>query len=204
MAKIELGRYSDLLRRSLGMKGQEMVASELSPELSPVWVLEDAAIEWLFLKQVRACSAAASTTSIAAQFGRYALVNPAASRMVATVSMIRMTANAGVGVELRLIDAELANFATIGQAGPRDTRWEFGAGQTVSPIIFSSENNVATIAGGFLVHTQITIANQNFALLPEKVVLAPGATLFWGISSANITTRSSVHWTERALPELEG
>ena len=53
MSKIETGRFSDLLRRSLGMKGQELVSAELAPELSPTWQVESALNqEWDWAKGV--------------------------------------------------------------------------------------------------------------------------------------------------------
>lgn len=202
MSKIEIGRWSELLRRSLGMKGQEVVSAELSPEISPVWQIESDTAEWQFLKQVRLVSAAGNLAAVAAQFPRYALINPINSGMIATVFEVGFSAEFDAIWDIRLIDVELASFANGLEAGPRDTRWNFGLGPSVSPIRFSAENNVASIAGGFRLMRARLLTNT---LLKSKqpVVMTPGSSLFWGTISTNITTDSYVAWKERRLPSLE-
>jgi len=201
VSKIETGRYSELLRKQLGMKGQEVVAGELSPEISPTFQLEGPTAEWDFLKQVRLVSAAATEDPVVGQNPRFALINPSASGMIATVSQVRYTSSIASRLLLRFITVQLGLFANLAEAGPRDSRW--GApGTTISPITLTSETNAATIAGGFLID-DITFLANTFYSFNVPTVLAPGSSLFWGATSGNIRGSSSVHWSERRLPALE-
>jgi len=183
------------------MAGTQIVAAELSPELSPTWQVEGPTAEWDFLKAVRLVSASTSLSPVAGQTARYALINPANSGMIATVSSVRYSSGNPSRFLLRFIGVALAPFATLAEAGARDSRW--GApGTTISPITFSAENNAAVIAGGFEVHDTRVLADSPFSF-NEPVVLAPGSSLFWGSTFLNFSTSSSVHWSERRLPALE-
>ena len=202
LSKIEVGRYSALLRRALGMKGQQTVASELSPEISATWQLESDAPEWQVHKGVRLVSAAGKLGGVAAEFPRYLLVNPAGSGMIATVQRITMSVLAASEWTIRLTQIAFLNAALILEAGPRDPRWFIGTATTVSPIVLSGENNAASITGGFEVHNSRIQGNlPNDFTVP--IVLTPNSTLFWSVNNTNSPTNSSVHWSERPLPVLE-
>jgi len=190
-----------MLRKALEMKGQESVASELSPEISPTWPIESDSAEWQFLKAVRIVSASGSIAPVAAQLPRFQLVNPPTSGMVAIVSAVNVSGNIGATWSLRLIQTTLAVLTTVLEAGPRDTRWAVG-GPTVSPVIASGESNVAAIAGGFLIATRRVLAATSMRF-EEPVVLTPGSTLFWGATANNFTAEAEVHWRERQIPALE-
>lgn len=184
----------------MGMKGQEIAAGDLSPEISPVWVIERDSPEWQFLKGVRLVRAAGNNSIVAGQFGRYEVVNPADSGMIATVR-IDFSSSADLRWDVRLIQSALANFADILEAGPIDTRWDIGSGQTISPIIASRETNAAGIAGGFLVAAVRQLAQTTDFVGP--VVLAPGSTLFWSATTVAVGTSSNIEWAERPIPRLE-
>lgn len=201
MAKIESGRWSELLRRALGMKGVQTVSAELSPEVSPVWVLEQDLAEWQFLKGVRLVSAASSRALSAGNIARFAVINPVGSAMIASISHLSFSASVNTTLSVRLVQVTLAQFTTLEEAGPRDTRWARGAAATVSPITFSSEDNAAGIAGGFLLYTSQVLANTPVEF-GRPIVLAPGSSLFWAGSGA-AATRAAVAWSERPLPPLE-
>ena len=201
MSKIEIGRWSELLRRSLGQKGQETVASELSPEISATWQLESDTAEWQYLKAVRLIGAAAARSASAGNVARYALINPAASGMLAVVTHMSWSSVVTATMEIRLIQTALGNFATVEEAGPRDTRWRRGLATLVSPIIFSSEDG-PLIAGGFRLYNTFILANTN-APYAEPVVLAPGSSLFWAGNILNVASRATINWQERRLPTLE-
>lgn len=201
MAKIEIGRYSELLRRALGMKGVTEVSGELSPEISPTWQLESDSDEWQFLKGVRIISSSLSIAAVAAQASRLQLVNPAASGVIATVFPVVFTGGITVTLILRMVGTALAVLGTVGTSVPRDNRWNLPAGGA-SPLILSGEASADAINAGFLVHIGPVPANETFNL-PVPIVLTPGSSIQWGSSVDNVAVTGSVHWKERQIPVLE-
>ena len=86
MGSIEVGRFSDLLRRMFSMVGQLEVAAELSPEVSPTVELESAQNqEWDFLKGVKQCATSEEIAANAGAGGQFRLRNPPDSGTLATV-----------------------------------------------------------------------------------------------------------------------
>ena len=203
MAKIEIGRYSNLLRRALGMKGVTDVAGELSPEVSPTWAIEDNAPEWQYLKGVRLVGAAGGQGFVAGQSPRYQLVNPAGSGVLATVTFVALeTVGVQAGFIIRFANSVLPNLTTVEQNGPRDSRWGI-PGTSISPLIFSGENSASLHTAGFLLYSGIHHPEGTVAEYTIPVVMAPGSSLLWGSTTQNITSLSSVAWSERGIAALE-
>lgn len=202
MSKIEIGRYSELLRRAFGMKGQESVSGELSPEVSPVWVLEDDSPEWDFLKQVRGCAGAGIEIPAAGNAAVFRLRNPVGSGTIATVRTIEMSS--GGAAEFRitrnLLGVELAN---VGVTVVPDFRWGQSGATTTTSLIFSSKSNSAVLPAGDLM--QIATRNSNRPVIyTPQIVLVPGTAIDFGLSTLATQCTAFCTWKERRLPALEG
>lgn len=203
MSKIEVGRWSELLRRALGMAGTEMVAAELSPEVSPTWQIESDSADWQFLKAVRLMGSSLSRSAVAAEFNRFHLVNPLTSGMLAVVEQIDYSSVDLTGdVLIRIDNTALATLAAVGTSVPRDNRWEFPAPSSGSPLVFSVGNAAAGLSDGFLLHIGQVLASVNFRW-ENHIVLVPGTSIQFGSGIVNTGTRGSVQWRERRLPFLE-
>jgi len=200
VSKIEIGRYSELLRRSLGMKGTVEVAGELSPEVSATIELEGPAPEWDFLKQVRGCRAANTLPGVVANTVHYRLRNPAGSGTLATIQALGLTP-ASVA-ELRINRGQIGGeLLTLLVTVVPDTRW--GAiGTTTTSLLFSGTNADASGPAGDLIATGAALANSQF-LYRQPVVLNPGDSLDWGIINTNVRLYTWISWIERQLPALE-
>jgi len=200
MSKIEIGRYSERLRRSLGMKGQETVASELSPEVSPVIIIEDNDAQWQFLQGVRLCSSAMLQGTVVAQNNIFRLRNPAGSGVVGEVNVLSMSGNiAGMVFNLGY-GVTQAELGTAGTTGLRDSRWGTGIDNTT--LIASRANNVAL---NFASSIWITRAfpDHQWVYPHGRFIILPGESIEWGTASVNLTLVTTVDWTERQLPALE-
>ena len=202
MSKIEIGRYSELLRRMLGMKGQTVVAGELSPEISPTFNLENPTAEWDFLKGVRGC---VCTDELAAGVGftsRFRLRNPQDSGVIAEVSLLEMsgTLNPEFSVARGQIFGELTQaLVTV----VPDLRWG-SVGTTTTALLFSGDNASAAGPAGDLIATTKVINNTVWSYR-VPIVLVPGTSLDWGLSAGSTNSRVFTHaaWKERQLPALE-
>jgi len=200
MSKIELGRYSELLRRALGMKGVVEVAGELSPEVSATWEIEADRAEWQFLKGVRLVTTGGGQgASVGNNFiGR--LVNPAASGIIASISLVSLSADAISAYAFRFQAAPLGNLASVAESGARDSRWG-SPGVSRSPLVASSTVG-ALPTTGFLLHTVRAQANQEIKFT-VPLVMTPGSILLFSNTTVNVLTVFSIHWSERGFPELE-
>lgn len=198
MGKIEVGQFSSLLRRYLGMRGESFVADELAPEISPIFVLEHERPEWEWLKGAKLISALLQILPVAGQTGLLRVRNPSASGAIAILDPIYFSTNA-VATELiisRTIDggSDLANLlATVG----RDVR----AAQTVaSALVVSWTNNVA-FSGTSFHRTFLAINAQQEYRAP--IVLTPGFVIEFQTLALGSDLRGSINWLEKRFDDLE-
>ena len=201
MSKIEIGRYSERLRRALGMKGQEVVSGELSPEVSPVIVLEDNAAEWQFLQKVRMCSSVMIQGAVVGQNTLFRLRNPAASGVVAVVKTLGASSDVvGWRVQMGYSPLPTSDLGTAGVTAVRDSRW--GNPPNPTTLIASRANNVALNFSSSLWAGK-GVANEIVTYLHGPFLLLPGEAVEWGTISNNINIESTMTWTEREFPALE-
>jgi len=197
VSKIETGRYSDLLRRYLGMKGVSAVSSELSPEIAPAFVLESERPEWEFLKNERLMAGVFSVPGVAAQNAVYRLRNPAGSGVVAVFSQFTMgwTNSAAVGLVER--DDDNGNLGTILPTVSRDTRLPV---LNASSLIASTGNNVTLTGESWWTNREAGDTSR-----PQRIdfVLTEGNELDFVCITVAISMRGFVHWRERRLDVLE-
>lgn len=202
MSKVEIGRYSAQLRRQLGMAGTEIVAAELSPEISATIQIEGESAEWDFLKSVRR---AHCSTSLAAAVGfnaRFRLRNPLRSGIIAVVTQLGI-ANTSASAALQVARGQEAGNLnlTLTTVVP-DTRW--GTGVDSAALLFSASNSVAIGQSGDVIVDTVRAVNEEFTWTSE-VVLMPGSNLNWGtpLGTTNRGLTTWVIWKERMLPEIE-
>jgi len=205
LSKIEIGRWSEQLRRMMGMAGTEIVSGEMSPEISPTIELEGQSPEWDFLKGKRNCFGGADLGAGGVTFiGKYRLRNPADSGVVAVVKRIELASTAGgVGTTgLRInVNSQTVNLDTAVVPLVPDTRWGALAIQATALILTTSIVQTTGPAGSLLA-TSITIAGTRW-VVTEPFVLVPGTNVDFGASSDNLPLAGWVAWTERAFPVLE-
>lgn len=200
MSKIETGRYSERLRRQLGMKGTEKVSGELSPEISPVFILEDNTIEWAFLQQVRKCGAGVLQVGTAGQETLIRLVNPAASGVIAVFTHVDVQMNKNVSCNFGY-STSIADLATAAATAVYDHRWSPAAqGTTVI--------GTRTSAGGTISLTETVFVTRMIVdtsyLWDGPFVLLPGEGVEFGApGTLDLDVRMNARWTERQLPALE-
>lgn len=202
MSKIEIGRWSEQLRRQLGMKGQEIVAAELSSEVSPTIQLEGDAAEWRFLKSVRDAGSAARLAAAATFFGRFRLRNPPGSGVIAQVDYLEIEGSAAANYEMAR-GTETTDLA-VGLIDTMvfDQRWQTSGLPSAAALLFSTTNLDTTLPEGRTFVRAPRIARTPL-YLRSQIVLPPGASLDWGCILVNLEVQTSFAWHERQLPRLE-
>lgn len=140
--KVELGRFSDILRRLLNLGGKEYVASELGPEIHPTLCLENDRPEWLFPTQFH--SATGLGVAIGAGLSAVRFRNPANSGMLMVCSHVMVRVGVAETVSFR-IHSGAANLGTVSDDKKLDLR--LGASE-LSPLVISSSNAAAAIGSG--------------------------------------------------------
>jgi len=202
VAKIEIGRFSELLRRMLAMKGAEVVAGDLSPEISPTIELEGPTAEWSFLKAVRLQATNVVIAGAAATLSMCRLRNPLASGVIAVVDRISYSINGG-GQNFRIvIGRDQVDLAIGGPTEVRDSRWQNDAILSRSALSFSS-TNLGVLFGGNTVISEHRISSTTIYTYDTPIVLNPGDSLEAGSTSVNSGLQVSWAWQERMVPPLE-
>jgi len=197
VAKIEIGRYSDLLRRALGMKGVSDVAADLSPEISPVWELERDAQEWGFLKQVRWISAATRFTSGVGLLANVRLRNPPGSGALVVVDRVELNAPSSTTFNV-VFSPAVAQVNLVGAitAGGQDGRLGF-----IRSIATLTEGSVASV-GTFSLWQPFINAGEP-AVWNQQIILPPNSSVDFALPNTNINLHVSLSWHERSIQPLE-
>lgn len=201
MAKVEVGRYSSLVRRFLSMKGSEFVLPEMSPEISAVFVLESQRPDWFFLKNERLVGASAVSTSGASAGPTFRVRNPLGSGVIATIESIWFSHSDTRTTELNhvQVNAQLAS-ANVDPVA-RDSRQLTVIGGTNSALL-ASLLTTGGAAGDRLWVGEVAANVVTRIELP--IVLAPGFAIDLGSTNVGATTISAaIWWCERSLPALE-
>lgn len=200
MSKIEIGRYSDQLRRMFGMAGVMEVAAELSPEITATIELEGPSAEWNYLKGVRDAGCGADIAAAVGFLGNNRLRNPVGSGVIATIKGVALTSVTSRASYVIARGVETGDLA-LGTVNTTvlDERWA-ALGQT--SLIWSVTNlDAAGQAGRAFVRGRLLADTQ--VLYPFPIVLPPGTSLDFGSADSNIRIIAWAAWSERALPLLE-
>ena len=205
MSRIQSGRWSELLRRATGQAGIEVVASELSPEISPTWQLEGNTVEWDYLKSTKRLLCAVSIES--GGYGAWRLRNPEGSGVVAVIENIDITVYSSNLLFNLQLEEGTSDLAVTGFPIVSDTRWvppPFND-PSISTLHFTTQTTGAQIiTGSLLGYWRIHDADFPFQRLNPPVVLSPG----WALTLASDKAGAhnfcgSVTYRERTLPPLE-
>jgi len=201
VSKIETGRFSDLLRRSLGMKGQELVSAELAPELSPTWQVESALNqEWDWAKGVNQYGG--SLHVITGPVGtHFRLGNPSGSGVLVRIESLGFQSSTTGDFTVAVHDAT-ALLASIGIKGRRDTRKIKPAG-IINPSVafFTGQGNVGSVGTVGRIWYQALITNVQI-LLNTQIMLTEGNCVTFGSDTPG-AANGVIQWYERPLPPLE-
>jgi len=204
VSKIEVGRWAELLKRISGIAGAETVSGHLSPEISPVMLLEDLGdADYLFLKGVRLCSAGTGVNAAAGFTSKYRLRNPADSGAVAVVTALEISPDAGAAQNVTAnIHRLTVDLPTAVLTTAQDPRWGTTGGLNQTALIFSTSNAQVTGPAGDVVFDTRT-PNGTPYLYTQQIPLLPGSGIDWGTITLNVSFRGWVRWTERTIPDLE-
>lgn len=184
------------------MKGQETVAAELSPEVSPVIVLEDNSAEWQFLQGTRLASSVVAVDAFTAEIPITRVVNPAGSGVLAVFSRIEVIASdAGDVIALGPV-LSLDQLTTLGATALRDHRWLSAGATGRNTIVVSSQTATPPLVLSESYWSARVIPNTTNAMV-EPFILLPGEAVQWGVLTINTLMRSNIYWSERRLPALE-
>lgn len=207
--RIQRGQFSSLLRRYLGMTGATEVISELAPELSASFTLEQERAEWEFIKSAKLMSCIVAITGVAAQTTGFKLTNPVNSGVVAVFGPPFGPA-LDIGIATTAQSSSVLSFFTQGIAGalatsvapiPRDTRIGPIAAGT-SAILGSQTNNLGGTNLGFNWGNLLMITSQPYKF-DFSFVLTPGNELSIASTSPQTQFSGMFHWLEKRLDDLE-
>lgn len=203
MSSIEIGRFSDLLRRSLGMKGQTSVAADLSPEVSPTIELESAGSqEWDFLKQLRQLGMAQSIAANVGAGAQLMMRNPAGSGVIAVISEIRIIPSGAATLALTF-DRVLVDLVSTALTVARDSRWLPSViGQQATMVVTFANATGAVPVGNGTLYVGDQAAGTTFQWT-NQIVMGPGSRVIFGSTSANVEVRVSASWRERQILPME-
>jgi len=181
------------------MKGTEMVASELSPEISATIELEGPGVEWNFLKAVRDVTGGDIRAAAPGFVSKWQLRNPVASGVIGIVDLIEIsTSNSGEELIFGQTNPPVTtDFATVLTPRVPDSRWGVLSSAT---LIWSGQNTNNTLTFANLGRSQVQAGDR--AKL-RRIVLLPGSHVQWGVNGLNIGASTTIQWHERQLPALE-
>lgn len=180
------------------MKGVTDVASELSPEISPVIALESDRPEWEFLKNAKVMGGAYAQGAVAAQNCVVRLRNPAGTGVIAIVRPFWIcsdTANFTFAIGRNTDQGVLA---TVHPIVARDTRTPILAASSLS---LSTANNIVGAGGSS--YLAGSILAQTMFPDPDPFMLTPGNQIQMTTIDTNLGIRGAVYWLERRLDALE-
>lgn len=201
MSKIEIGRFSEQLRRMFGMAGEERVASHLSPELSATVEVQSESPDLDFLKGVRNCSVGITLAAAAGFTTFFRLRNPADSGVVTVIDKIVLQPLNGAEMAIaRGLETTDLLTGTVASS-VIDPRWQ-ASGATGSTMLLSVSNGIATgVVGDNLLRVNLDI--RQIHEYTKGIVLTPGSSCDWGSQTVNVLMFTYVTWFERPFPVLE-
>lgn len=193
MNNIGQPRFSAMLSRLMGMKGQGMASAPmLAPEIGPsvdVNQMDDVTLP--FLRQEKLLASYAGVAAVVGEFARYRVRNPAGSGVLVVIDSIMCisTAAARYGSTFAVTDE-----TTAARLNPRDLRWP----QT-STSIFSRGTNVAAITDTVFGYINALDASVRRV----DAVIPPGAAFYLTLETANISANVGFMARERNVQSDE-
>lgn len=184
----------------MSMAGEEDVSSELSPEISPVWIIEGLDAQYEFLKGVRLCGAQDDRSASVGDTSKYRLRNPVGSGVIATVEELQLNVATAADV-IVTVNTQTVDFPVAVTTGVRDQRWAPGTIQRTA-LLFTASNTQAGSPAGTGLLRRDAVADA-VVIYDKPIVLTPGTAVDWGTVTTNVKSKGSVTWRERAAQALE-
>lgn len=197
MTDLQQTRYDRLIRRVGGLLGPGSKVSEVLGEVFPTIDLERVPGELLFLMGTRIAYGGAFQASIAAEFSKVQIFNPAGSGKLITVTT--MTAVVAAAQEIRWDISSIALMSAVGNGRIRDTRVSTDDIPTGQIRIDTSVGRTTLTGVSFLA------GNAPFILHDENgiAVLTPGTGFEVGNNNAAQDLRATFYWREREALDSE-
>lgn len=196
MTEIGVGRYGDMLRRFLGMRGTSLTPGrDLLPDLNAAFVLENDRPEWSFLKGERRFVGAHAIDAALLEFAELIIINPINSGVVSVITSISLV-SARLTLRGQVRVGGLARFATTGVMRPSDQRVEGGIATSLNGL------SVAPLDGVIVSETRAPV--DTTTIFPGLVMVVPPNSFFKIVdSTANAFLIVSIIGYERALEAYE-
>ena len=195
--KFGTGRYDAILGKLASVSGQLEIAAQLSPEVSPVLVLESDRAEWLYLGNQRLMGGRIAVAAQAASPSVGRIRAPSNSAILGVIELIIISSTSAIEASLRLGTAT-ADRATALTVSPRDSRWQ---GTLTAGALKMSQDNAAFAGNEFL---EVSLAaNTPLYIKPAGIVLVQGNHLDLGTTTLNVPFNATVFWREREIGQFE-
>lgn len=205
MSKINVFRYSELLRRLLQQSGDpsgDPVAAELAPEVSAVLALESDRPEWEFLKNNRIRSTYVVVTGDATHPAQFQLRNPTGSNIIAVLRRMRFSSSTAAPVIVRSgFVAVQTDLGSVDSSANLDTRY----GIVSAGAIIASESAVLAPVAYQLLDDVITPIGVTLPPIYKDtpVILAPGTRYLFQTAANTQNLSCFFEWLERPLGRYE-
>lgn len=183
------GGLNQLLAKRLAMQTGSPTPS-ISPELGAGLILENDRAEYGFLKGEVLMSGYGEAAAVAGELSYTAIVNPATSGVLATVTGIQTISAVGQ-VWFRTGSTP----GTLGRSQARDFRWPSAVGNFNSALQLVTGSSIALPPTGFLK----SFGTSGFLQFFSELVVSPGSALIIYGTTANQPITVNLDWRERAI-----
>lgn len=196
MADLNIGRYANLLRSLLLIRGsQGSPLPEVSPELVPTLPLEVDRPEWAWLGGTDLYGGGYSRTPAAGQKATARLVNPVGSGKLVVVEQFRIRLSVTGPASLGVTDNLSGVVTSTARGSGRDSR----VGTDNSSAIIEVGDNLPLT--GFIGFIDVVANESQVVELP--IVLTPGFALVIASNPSDAQLVGSLFWYERPLEQTE-
>lgn len=190
--KVNVAAYDQLLGRLLSIGVPEGgIAEELSPEISPVFVLENDRPEWCYLKGERCCAGYSAAAGGAASTGSARFANPVNSGVIAILESIRAYGSAATQFAIYWNPGVFADLANLD-----NTRQVVDSRSSQKPACRISN----TTGGGAGVAIEFMGSAAGYSFIDASccpLILHPGNAVDIANADNNLTLKISFRWRER-------
>jgi len=178
------------------MKGVSLVSSELSPEISPILVLESERPEWDFLKNEKIIGSNWGVVASAVLNSAFRLRNPVNSGALVVLIDGACSTDTTGSVLLAERNTDQLSLATALPTVSRDTRLPI----LDASVCIASQANVGPSGQSWW----SSLSEANVPLpIPFPFVLTPGHQVQFTAAANNVAFRGYVMWRERRIDVLE-
>lgn len=196
--EMQVGRFASAMSALTGITGPSP-APTLGPELVPVIIAQDDALDMQLLKSVRLYAATMEILGVAAKQALMQMLNPLGSNQLVTVTGLSLwsdIATATFDILVAVYNAAIPVSTPLGGGSPRDTRLGSFAFSTSQ---FSAKADGVAARSGNLIDQFIAVTALQAYDRDTGFVFAPGGgmQIFQNTLAARI--EAHVTWSERTM-----